>query len=65
VCWLSDSEMEQHLDGISPLLLGPEPIKYVNQLKDNSGRLTGGFTIKLVVPQNEENIHLYLSLSTF
>lgn len=29
--------MEQHLDGITPLLLGPEPIKFVNQVKDGSG----------------------------
>lgn len=37
--WLSESEMEQHLDVMTPLLLGPEPIKFVNQVKEGSGSL--------------------------
>lgn len=37
--WLSDTEMEQHLDGIAPPLLGPEPIKFVNQIKEGSGKI--------------------------
>lgn len=35
--WLSDAEMEQHMDSMSPCMLGPEPMKFVNQVKDSSG----------------------------
>ncbi|XP_060578202.1 uncharacterized protein LOC132735281 [Ruditapes philippinarum] len=36
--WLSDTEMEQHMDGsITPYMLGPEPIKFINQIKEGSG----------------------------
>ncbi|KAL4223534.1 hypothetical protein ACF0H5_017005 [Mactra antiquata] len=35
--WLSDTEMEQHMDGMTPCMLGPEPIKFINQVKEGSG----------------------------
>lgn len=35
--WLSDIEMELHLDDIEPYMLGPEPFKFVNLVKDGTG----------------------------
>ncbi|XP_052234478.1 uncharacterized protein LOC127847015 [Dreissena polymorpha] len=32
--WLNEVEMEQHLEDIQPLMLGPDPIKFVTQVKE-------------------------------
>ncbi|WAR03613.1 PP12-like protein [Mya arenaria] len=54
--WLSDTQMEQHLDDIQPLLLGPEPMKMANLIKDSSG----------IIPQTSlsENTMEYVSVDS-
>ena len=37
--WLNESEIEQHVLTVEPYMLGPEPVKFITQVRDGGGML--------------------------
>ena len=38
--WLNESEIDQHVSTVEPYMLGPEPVKFIQQVRDGGGMLS-------------------------